>query len=230
MLKDSDICCFYQCFRDRPKTDYVLQRFRQVYPTATVHLVSDGGADFTEIAERRGCVCHYEPWNIGYQINTDDVKMNEWFRRFLYVCEACREPWLLILEDDVLVRWPIRTPQHAMTGNHTGPRPLQRSLWSLIHARRPELQNLGYGGGGGTLIDRQLAAESVRSYQRKERFDDWRTAAGGKAHSDLWLTAMMMVMGHQYAPNPDLAECSRHPDWETSSCSIIHQWKVRPPT
>ena len=213
---------FYHCYRDPEATRHVLRHFRRHYPVATVHLISDGGADFTEMAAEFGCVYFHER-NIGLQIRTGKETMHEWIRRVLRVCEQCPEDWILTLEDDVLVRGKLHVPQYQIAGPRQGWQLYNgRPIWPYIQSRHPELVNNGYGGGGGSMFNRRTAVACIRHYLDNEDFDEWRRMTGYVA-SDIWLTTMFMVCGYQFGPGEDLAECIRDLDWRTSGRAVVHQ-------
>lgn len=228
MLEDKDVTCHYHCYGDIDATTDVLDRFRRVYPTATVHLISDGGHDFTEVAEKFHCQYHHESWNIGLQVNTDEDHIHEWIRRFAYVCTESVEPWVLILEDDVLIRGKMKPVDYPMAGVES--RRAHRKFYDgalglYLLARHPRMRNMknnGYGGGGGTLVHRASAVEAIDLYFAKESFNHWHQLTGGITASDLWLTTIMMAAGYQYGQNRDLSEAS---NWHHTKCSIIHRWK-----
>ncbi|MEN6507117.1 MAG: hypothetical protein ABFD92_21480 [Planctomycetaceae bacterium] len=224
MLADKDFAAYYLCYRDTPRTVNVLRHFRMVYQTAPVYLVCDGGDDFSAVAREFGCAYRRHDENIGLQIKTTQGRMAAWFNRLAMVANATDAAWILFLEDDVLIRKPMADPLYPMTGNHAPGRAFQGPLGEMIFNRHPHLKNLGYGGGGGTLIARSLISEVWDNFHTRHvyDFDTWTRWVRGWNASDLWLTACVMYLGHQYGPNPDLAETARHPHWRESDCAIIH--------
>jgi len=216
-----DTCCaFYHCFKDKEATTAVLREFRRHYPLATVHLISDGGDDFADVAAEFGCVYYYER-RIGLQIKVGKDSLHEWLRRFERVCLECQEDWLLVLEDDVLVRKPIHQPRHAIEGANLGHKLWWRPIWKYVHDRHPNLVNNGYGGGGGSLVNREKAIEAIRLYWERENFDAWKRMCRYVA-SDIWLTVMFMAAGYQYGPCADLVQTYFTPEWQTTNHAIVH--------
>lgn len=224
MLADKDFAAYYLCYRDTPRTVNVLRHFRMVYQKAPVYLVCDGGDDFSAVAKEFGCEYWHMEENIGLQIKTTRERMTEWFDRLEQVASTARQAWLLLLEDDVLVRKPMADPLYPMTGNHAPGKAFQGPLGDMIFYQHPHLKNLGYGGGGGTLIARSIADLACSDYYAHHfsSFGIWTDWVKGWSASDLFLTASVMFLGHQYGPNPDLAETARHPHWRESNCAIIH--------
>ena len=225
-LTNQDIACHFHVYQNVAATVDVLERFRRVYSDASIHLISDGGADFSDAAKKHACSYHHEPWNIGRQVNTSEDSINEWLRRFRYVCDESTAPWILILEDDVLIRNQLAADiPYPMAGGSAGRanrRFYNGPLGKYLYDRHPHLVNNGYGGGGGTLVYRTSAIEAIEAYFANESFDHWKSMAGGITASDLWLTTMMMAVGYQYGPNPDMSEQS---NWQQTNCAIIHRWK-----
>jgi len=228
ILTDDDICCFYHCYKDVPKTALVLEHFRKIYPSAPVRLVSDGGDNFAEVSVRFGCDYRHEKLNIGYPVNIPRPMMYEWMRRFLGACEWGSGRWVLLLEDDVLVRSRIKEPPYPMSGAYHRQHKwvFEGKLGERVFGKNPNLVNYGWGGGGGTLFDRAVAIESISRFMAHEDHDKiWRTL--GLNGTDLWLTIMFMLAGLQYGPNPDLVECNKNKRWKETDCALVHQWKEK---
>ncbi len=212
---------FFHCYRDREATRAVLRHFRRWYPVSTVHLISDGGLDFSADAWEFGCHYWHEN-NIGIQIQTGEETLHEWVRRVRRTCEQSDEDWILVLEDDVLVRGAFHVPEYAIAGSHRGQQLYTRPIGEYLFNRHPHLRNLGYGGGGGTLFDRRLAIQAIDAYFVGERFEDWRRMCGYVA-SDIWLTTIFMAIGQQYGPNPCLTEVGCDATWATNGRPLVHQ-------
>ena len=215
--------CFYHCYKRPDLTAAVLENFRRHYPTDTVHLISDGGNDFSAVAGRFNCVYHHEA-NIGYQVDTTKDLMHEWLRRLRYCCEGCPEEWMLVLEDDVLVKRKMLVPTYPIAGAdsrfskdaYTG------GMGEYVFGRHPHLVNNGYGGGGGTVFHRKTFLDCLCEYFSREDFDAWTLMFGNRNASDLWLTNLFMVCGYQYGPYADLVIKWRNRRWHLADTAIVH--------
>lgn len=214
------VCVFFLCYKDIGGTDAALRCFRKFYPKATVHLICDGGLDQSEIAKRYSCIYYHES-HIGLQIRVGKESMHEWVRRFQRTCAECKEDWVLVMEEDVYVRRPIHRPRFMIEGMEFGHKLYARPIGRYIFARHPHLVNNGYGGGGGSLVNRKTALEAIRLYFEREDFDQWKKMARYVA-SDIWLTTMFMAAGYQYGPCADLVQTYFTPEWPTTSHAIVH--------
>ncbi len=221
-MKLQTLAAFYPTYNKPDRVYHVLRHFRKHYPTATVHLVADGGCNLAAVAWQFGCIYHHEP-HIGFAVKCSEAVMASWMRRLLVACEQSSEEWVLMLEDDVLVRALIDVPEYALAGADMGPHALfDMPLAKAIRARHPHLVNLGFGGGGGTMLNRQKAVNSIAAYLQGCDFGEWTKGLGCRL-SDAWLTVMFWNCGYQTGPNKDLAETRRNPDWRTSHHAIVHQ-------
>lgn len=225
MRKILDTCCvFFHCWRNEPATRNVLRHFRAHYPLATVHMISDGGDDFSIIGNEFGCCYHHEE-HIGYMVNVSKEQMHEWLRRLLYCCHESPQDWLLVLEDDVLVRRKMLEPLWPIVGidSWRGREAYAGAMGSYLFSRHPHLVNNGYGGGGGSLLLRDATIDAIERYLREESFEHWKTLFQGKTASDLWISTIMMADGHQYAAYDDLVNTWKNRRWRQFNVAVVHQ-------
>ena len=100
----------------KPKaTKYVLESVRKYHKDSTYFLVSDGGEDFSDIADKYNCYYYHSKWNLGlrdenhpsgiYGMEKEEVL--EWLYRFYLACNVAESDHIMMMEDDVLVRSKI---------------------------------------------------------------------------------------------------------------------------
>ena len=104
---------FYQVYKNEKAVRFVLDNFRKHFPYNPVVLISDGGNDFTNIAEQYNCSFYMRENIFGDDINNypkfpyNAYRTIEWWSRQKLVCEETGQDYVMIMEDDVLVQKPF---------------------------------------------------------------------------------------------------------------------------
>lgn len=228
------LCVFYQTYKEPRATFESLRNFRRHFPDTPIRLISDHGDDVSAIATHFGCeyihatddaTAHVPPCafpDTGHLL-LQLRRLVDAARFFSSVAE-----WMLILEDDVLTRGPIKHPPPAPI---SGPCTMDYTpaLQQYIRQKNPHLPWVfGYSGAGGTVLHIQslLAAidkpesELLKSVAIGGALDDRIPRFG-----DALLTYLFLDAG-----------CSNGPPWldesETSQgrgrpdAAFDHQFKV----
>ena len=47
--------CFHTVYENKKATEFILQEFRKFHPDAPYTLCGDGGADYSDVAEKYNC-------------------------------------------------------------------------------------------------------------------------------------------------------------------------------
>jgi len=98
----------------------VLENLRKYYPTEEVYIYFDGDRTdlekYVKVANDYKCNIQITQNNMGYLKRTDSLevnhpKMKEWIRRLIETCSRSKSKWIMLLEDDVLIKrkilqWP----------------------------------------------------------------------------------------------------------------------------
>ena len=101
---------FYQVYTNKKPVRFVLDNFRQHFPDNPITLISDGGVDFSDIAEEYNCSFHLRENIFGNEENGydrhcyDAYRTIEWWKRQKLTCEECGCDYTMIMEDDVYVK------------------------------------------------------------------------------------------------------------------------------
>ena len=104
---------FYQVYKNAKAVRFVLDNFRKNFPYNPITLISDGGEDFTNIAEEFKCKFYMRENIFGDAVNNypkfpyNAYRTIEWWKRQKLACEFTGQDYIMILEDDVLVRKPF---------------------------------------------------------------------------------------------------------------------------
>lgn len=224
-MTELKIAGYYCCYKDKRATYESLRAFRQHYPDALVHLVSDGGDDFTEIAQYFKCEYFHETLRSGNGKSTL-LETNEqvmlWLNRLKRLCMSTDADWIVILEDDVLTRGKIKYEPPAPL---SGPCTMEfthkaKAVIRKMHKKKIEIN--GYSGCGGSILHRETFLKCMENM-----FDiaemakkDHRLAH----HSDAILTFLFLYNGYENKLWLDQSETSQgrgRPD-----AAFDHQYKV----
>ena len=207
LRKDIKIAAHYCCYKDKRATYEALYSFRQFYPDAPIHLISDGGDNFQDMAEHFGC-----DYTHGQQRSGDGrtTKFNDvdgamlWLNRLKHTCQRyVNVDWIVILEDDVKtcsrIKWEPPSPMSGICTMEFSPR-----FRAYIHRKYPKLNIHKYSGSGGTIIHRETflkCMENVFDFKEMEDLDNRIVY-----HSDALLTALFLYNGYENGPWLDVSE------------------------
>jgi len=111
---------FYQVYNNKRAVRSVLDNFRKHFPDNPVVLISDGGEDFSVVAQQYDCSFHMRENIFGDDVNKypkfpyNAYRTIEWWSRQKLVCDETGQDYVMIMEDDVLVQkhFTIDSPFH----------------------------------------------------------------------------------------------------------------------
>lgn len=208
--------CYYQVHKKSLAVYKALESYRRHNPASPVHLVSDGGDDFSDLAHKFGC--HYEHCgeNIGFWRNQHSSTDHYlWLERVQNACLTTFKEvqWVVILEPDVdCYRPPSHQPRFALNGGGGGPMwspPLLRYFESRLGVPAIRKGGLGhtYTGAGGSIFAKAAYIESFKATPRSLYEDavsmDRRIAIA----SDAAISFLLHAHGHDTGAWSDWATC-----------------------
>ena len=218
---------YFLAYRNPKATFECLRSFRQFHPTSIIELVSDGGGDdLADIARHFGCRYRRAQERVGAPPRTREM-MRDWLHRFADAAARCTAEYIMLLEDDVLIRGPIRRASRiAIAGPYCGGARLSPRLMNYLRQRHRHLTSDHYGGCGGSLFHRESLLEAAAAF-RFEEFEFFRTLEPRIGHADVFLTTIFLLCGFEYTSLEDVycEATGAYPDWKTNGRSIVHQYK-----
>jgi len=250
----NNICAFYQTYRNRKSTEFVLKNFRKHHPSSPITLISDAGCNFSDLAKKYNCSYDHRFLNLGRQ-GHQNIKLDSeypvnpglafnkeealvWIQRFYDAClygvgNEC--DYILMLEDDVYVKNKI-TFLPECDGFCCGPENRENLINpNLINYLSNKYQvkcNVDYYACcGGAIFN---ASMFVKNYYSIVKFinDDFYTILSlddKMGWIDFFMHIIYFYLGCTYTPNPQFAETwmkqKWNIDWESPQYSIIHQYK-----
>ena len=101
---------FYQVYNNERAVRFVLDNFRNHFPNNPVVLISDGGDNFSNVADEYNCKFFMRENIFGDSVNNypkfpyNAYRTIEWWKRQKLTCEETGQDYVMIMEDDVLVK------------------------------------------------------------------------------------------------------------------------------
>lgn len=225
----------FPCYSNKKATEFVLENFRKHFPENPIVLISDGGADFSLLAEKYSCDYHWRE-NIfgndsnGYDKNVYDAyRTLEFYRRHKLACDYCKTEYMMLLEDDVYIQRPFTIDEpFALKGVRIGgvmPANLKRDC---LEQGGVEVNNYGMCGGSMYNVEIFLSIydDIIKDIEEnQDRLMAEHSYPGG--YKGLGVVDISTVYhfgkrGHKYQHAEWLSEVreSNH-----LSYPVIHQWK-----
>jgi hypothetical protein len=214
-------------YRNPKATFECLRSFRQFHPTSMIELVSDGGGDdLADIARYFGCQYRRAEEHAGGRRKTPE-RMRDWLHWFADAAAKCRGEHIMLLEDDVLIRGPIRCASRiAVAGPYRSYARLSPRLMEHLRRRQPHPTSDHYGGCGGSLFHRESLLEAAGAF-RFEDFEYFQTLEPRICYGDVFLTMIFLLRGFAYSSLEDVycEATGAYPEWKTNGRPIVHQYK-----
>jgi len=223
---------FYQVYNNKNSARFVLDNFREHFPDNPITMISDGGDDFSDIADEYGCSFHMRENIYGNAENNydrhayDAYRTIEWWKRQKLACDESGLDYTMILEDDVYVtRHFDIDPPFQLRG--------VRRANSLTPALIKEINDLGYeasvyGMCGGSIYNaktfRMIYNDVIRDIEEnmdKLMGDDPNLQYRLLGAVDANITYHYNKRGYKYEVAPWLGQVNEG----TTDLPVIHQWK-----
>lgn len=219
---ENTIGIHYQTFKNRIAVTQVIESFRQYYPDAPMRMVSDGGEDFTDLAEKYNCIFDYENENIYPKaIFVGNISPNHtlpiwdaseicygakvWLRRLYDTCKKLNTDWIILFEDDVatikdsIMEFPKTDAASADCASYSPA--LKQYLENNPNVKKEYCWD-GYGLVGGSIINRKFM---IDAYEKNINNIDFKSLAildyRISGWSDILLNIFVSVCGGTYSSN-----------------------------
>ena len=221
---------FYQVYKNHRAVRFVLENFRKHFPDNPVILISDGGDDFTYMADEFNCKFFMRENIFGDDVNKypkfpyNAYRTIEWWKRQKLVSEICLQDYVMIMEDDVLFQEPfdIKAPFQL--------RGVRRSN-KLTDPILREIAKCGYEGDsygmcGGSMYNAKTLLDIyddviVDIAENHDRLISEELHFRPLGAVDCNITYHFNKRGHKYEAAPWLGQVSEG----NTHLPVVHQWK-----
>lgn len=231
------VSAYHQAYRNKVATEEAIKNFR-IHNDGPYFLVSDGGDDFSEIAEKYNCFYYHSKWNLGirdhnhpsgiYGMTKDEVL--EWLHRFYLACTISNSDHIIMMEDDVLVRGQINVSDEVeFCGFYSPNNHLPQNLINYLTEKYDaKFQYPWYGVPGGSIFKVKTFVENYDRIVKifSDEFDYLKqNLCSGIGYVDIWMTVYYYLCRKDYTVNPYFTETTKNSNWKDSDFFIIHQYK-----
>lgn len=164
IFHEPSVCAFYQCHKQPKCVIVTIESFRKFYPKGSVYLYSNKGLDMSHIASHFDCKYEYlaNGNDSGFWFQSKEQLLS-WISRLLFVAQNSHEDFLMILEDDTRIYRKIKKLKFDFNGIKPCEQ-LRNKITSFLKTRNKSIpsyiNNIYYGGCGGTLINRKFLVDN----------------------------------------------------------------------
>lgn len=231
------LAAFHQAYKNRKATEEAIKSFRQ-FNDGPYFLVSDGGDDFSDIAEKYNCHYYHTKSKLGLRDHTHESgiygmtkdEVLEWLHRFYLASTIQNSDHIIMMEDDVLVLGKIDVEESVeFCGLDSPPNHLPQAMIDYLTEKYDaKFQNNWYGTPGGSIFKTKTFVEN---YDRVTKIFDTEfdyikeNLCGGIGCVDIWMTTYYYLCKKNYTVNPYLTEATRNPNWRNGEYAIVHSYK-----
>jgi hypothetical protein len=223
--KDTFLFGFFLQAHKQPKaTLEVVRSVKAHMPEAPLYLVSSAGYHYGPLASRFPNIHYtYDPRNVNLpQGNAKELPA--WFERIQAAAMWCNCTYLVLLEDDVLMRKALdAAPDHDLGGvtAHLWTRHWPGSLLEEFNGTNWSYESHGMCGGSYVRTSAFLDAYRNVDWERIGEMGKHWNAIG--RFNDVTMAVVMMDRGYALRPWKDLTERGK-PSYDENA-SLVHQMK-----
>lgn len=158
--------------------DYVLERLRQNHQNSDLIISSDNGKDFSEVAKCRGALTYvHGRLKHGYPFDQKRYgwtteKAFIWLERVYLACLKIRSTYVMLMEEDVLIRSSFTFPESDLIMIPEIKNPISSAGMEWISSRGGNTEYPYYSSGGGSIINRE---KFIYCYEKNSKsfFDEF---------------------------------------------------------
>ena len=232
------IGAFYQCYKNKKAVDYVLSKYTENYPNSDVVLISDGGDDYKDIAEKYNCKYFFEEnLNTGSQralVFNNVESIIKYIDRISKYINLINAKYFLNLEDDVIVF--KKTDHNELIYDINGCNfneflsPKLEKILKNYNSNLISLNKIYFGGCGGCFFNIDFFKQITKDKQKLkidiEEF--FYNSAYGEPAADRVFSFLCYKNQGTIGQYKGFCE-TWHPDYETrklnNSIEVLHQYK-----
>lgn len=228
-----DLAVFHQCYNQHRATDIAIEQFRQHNPDYQYFLVSDGGPDYSDLAQKHGTWYSTEP-NVtmnGMVNRTAQLTLD----RICKYAKLAQTQYLLIMEDDVWCRGRIDFDFefNALGTNSPQNRYYQGALDYIANKYQITIKNPFYNLCGGSILNTKIFVDNYdrlcdyisQDHDAVKAICKDRTQGYEYGSWDSVFNMLYNICELEVGINPELTETFRDPDWRTNGKKLVHWYK-----
>jgi hypothetical protein len=234
------IAVYHQCFNNKRATEFALKNFKKYNTDSTYYLISDGGLDFSDVAEKYDCNYYNDNLNVGMN-NLNSSQAMVILKRLKYCFDSSNAKYILLMEDDILCRGKIEINENFdLAGADTKNNLIGEKALDYIRKKYNVNPNVNwYNACGGSILNKNIFEENYEKLQKfiLEDHDYIREKLSGDLFENCpnyswtygWMDQMInflyMICDKKISINPEHIECLRDPMWQSKPHKLVHQYK-----
>lgn len=220
------IDAYIQAHKISNRLEECLAAFRMFYPDSSILLVSDNGDDLSGIATKFRCEYIYSTTRTGMEPQGFTKEQNlEWFGRLTKAAKLGNNPYLIYLEDDVLVRGHVNIDRNThISGVEINPID-HRIIRHMEQKHNVTFNTNLYGASGGAIYKKETMLEihdDIIEMMENDLPEMERICGHGLGYLDLYMAVFYMAKGIKYQTNDQLVETHRNSYWRNTNHPIVH--------
>ena len=234
VTESTDLGFYMWAYENVENVDYIFTQLRKSYPQSDIVLSSDAGEDFSDIAQKYGVVKYiHGTENHGYPSQKgrwgwtkEQAKL--WLDRFYEACQTVTSPYLMMMDEDVLVKQQFDFLAYDMVMTPNIKNPISRAGMEWIKSRGGvgDYPYYSFGGGSVLRVDKFIQAyENHRDSFFAQYEDIFQKSLseniGGWGWNDCMLCSLMYAENATFSTNLPVIESGIEDD----PAPIIHKFK-----
>jgi FkbM family methyltransferase len=232
---DKSVLSFYLWAYDNDKNvSYILSELRKCYPDSDLVISSDNGYDFSDICNTYNA-CHYIHGKESHGYPTNDNRYgwtanaaSIWFNRVYEACKIITTDYVMLMEEDVLVKDRFRFPATDIIMIPNIKNPISPSGMNWVKSRGGSVKYPYYSAGGGTIINRKKFIQAYDNHINDLllNYDDlyeksFNEGVIGWGWNDSLICVLMYAENAKISTELPILESGN----ENDSAPIIHKFK-----
>jgi hypothetical protein len=194
-----DIGAYYQCYKQPHAFINACKSYRRIYPQNTLIIVSDAGDDFSGAAKHFGALDYVRNQTRsgnGQTTNLQNLeKITTFITHFLTGAKKIKEPFFILLEDDVTLLSPVIFPHGNWTIYGNNAKVARFNIGTISYLKKLNIgyNNFYYGACGGSVFRTNFFANLnvVLVLKQIEEFAKYNESF----HSDIVLSFICILNG-----------------------------------
>lgn len=233
---------FYTCFTEINAVDYSIEILKSVYPNVPIYLVSDGGSDYSFLEKKYTNI----KTNLEYDSRSFIPKLGDNFKEFEIqkqikksiltfldrtnrAIDYCNKEYLLVMEPDILVRGKISNPSNAKLLGSRINKGLSNELKDILKKYEKGIPIDVWGATPVIFHSETFKIAYENLLKNDELLNELCKSEKRLSNYDILYPVLFATIGIEETSNPEIVECFRNYNWETSSHPLVHQYRAKYP-
>ena len=217
---------YIQVYKKTDRLERSLSSFRKFYPDSSIVLFSDNGDDLSDVALDFSCTYFHSNVNTGISpMGFSKDQAIEWIKRFKRSFDIGKNPYLIYMEDDVLIRNHINVdPEVKIAGTHENPID-HRIIEYFENKYGFKFCTDRYGACGGSIYEKETFLNLFDRFIDiiNNDFDTLENDYGYRlGFLDIFMPVFYMANGICYRLNTQMIETHRDANWINTQHPIVH--------